>query len=133
MSSPLIEKVIYITRHVPSSAQKATAETAGYVLDQQNLNIVFNRDQVEEAVVAVLPPGHRTLALVSPGWALLELLRRGFTVLEFQNFASARQRGVFLCEGMHIHTLHKTEFVHCPVPPEAQEEDVLGPPPTPHS
>lgn len=106
----------FISRHIPTVAQQATvAERYGELVCTDPIVFEPGRvaDDVYHAIERLLNPERECpnadveplVAGVFPGWALLELLRDGWTVVEFVNEPSARQRGVFVCRGAFVHEL----------------------------
>ena len=122
--------VEFISRHIPGPAQAATCVAAlGEDLhhDPEMGSVVFDRDQDPAAALRQAGVDSTTVAIVAPTWVNLELLRKGYTLLEFVNRPSARQRGVFVCEGAYVHSLSESRFVASPVPVEEQEEQAIHP------
>jgi hypothetical protein len=114
----------FITKHKPTNGQVATARQMGFA----GINvktIEFGGNPVEQLVAVGIYPGS-TIAVVAPLFVSLMLLRAGYTIVDFVNEPSARQRGVFVCRGAWVHTLQESAFVPCPIPLEAQEESALA-------
>lgn len=143
----------FISRHIPTAAQVATVEARfGDLVCAEP--VVFEPGSVSDQMMAAIRPllsehvwtcddslhDHddlsddlRVVAGVFPGWALLELLRSRWTVVEFVNESSARQRGAFVCRGAFVHErlqpnaadpsdLLRSTFIACPVPVSEQQE-----------
>lgn len=144
----------FISRHIPTPAQRATvAERFGELACTDP--VIFEPGTVSRACWAAAqsvgaaytrlpcphdhPSGHdcdcdQVVAGVFPGWALLELLRAGWTVVEFRNEPSAREHGAFVCLGAFVHraeierdvvSVLPSEFIPCPIPVGAQGSSPL--------
>lgn len=118
-----MSKIFWFSRHQLTNGQLATLKEyfESVVIEQHN--IVFDDDVVNQIKEVT---DQKTIALVAPLSYGLILLRAGYTIIEFVNIPSARQKGVFLCKGMNIHTLQTTEFISCPLSPEEQEKSSLN-------
>jgi len=117
-----MSKIYWFSRHPLTNGQVATLQTAGYNEHEQH-NLMFN-DQIIEQIQQITD--NKIIALVAPLSYGLILLRAGYTIIEFVNIPSARQKGVFLCKGMNIHTLDKTRFIPCPLSEEDQDKGNLN-------
>lgn len=115
-------KIDWFSRHPLTDGQITTLQEAGYSEFEQH-NLLFN-DFIIEQIQQVTT--EKVIALVAPLQYGLILLRAGYTILEFVNIPSARQKGIFICKGMNIHTLQKSNFINCPLSPEHQEEGNLN-------
>lgn len=123
-----MSKIFWFSRHELTNGQIVTLKehleryNFGTVVIEQR-NLIFDDDIVNQVKEFT---DQKIIALVAPLSYGLILLRAGYTIIEFVNIPSARQKGVFLCKGMNIHTLQTTEFIACPVPIEEQEESSLN-------
>lgn len=117
-----LKNIVWFSRHPLTNGQEKTLEVAGYICKEQH-NIVFGNDIISQIQTIT---NQKTIALVAPLSYGLQLLRANYTIIEFVNIPSARQKGVFLCKGLNIHTLDSTEFIPCPLTPEQQEEGNLN-------
>lgn len=139
----------FISRHIPTDAQRATvAERFGSMvcLDSitfrpgsvviQFLALWNNWTALQSAVEELDDNGNvvssthdtpRVVAGVFPVWAALELLRADWTVVEFVNDPSARNRGQFVCRGAFVHYRKglTSEFLPCPIPVQEQDDGPL--------
>lgn len=117
-------RIIYwFSRHPLTNGQKATISRHFGNIEIEQKNVIFN-NQIIEQIQEIT--NQKTIALVAPLKYGLILLRAGYTIIEFENISSARQKGVFLCKGMNIHTLRESRFIPCPLSPEEQEEGELN-------
>jgi len=122
MNEYKIKNLCWFSQHDLTNGQIETLKSVG-INSHQKHNIIFNDDIVSQ--IETITPEH-LIAIVVPLNYGLKLLRAGYTIIEFQNIPSARQRGKFLCKGMNVHTSYKSEFHPCPVPLEKQEEGFLN-------
>ena len=132
---------IWASRHALTSAQKACFRLIGYEdLVILQCPITFGHDPVSQ-IREIEPVGtsewpwsvfrssegecdceRPLIGVVGPAAVVLELLRAGYAVAEFRNTPSARTKGVFLCEGMYVHTLSASVWYPCPIPLNEQEQ-----------
>jgi len=117
--------LLFISRHRPNNGQVAMLEVLGYE-DFEQMDLLFGDNPIEQVQALGLRPGAE-LAIVAPTAICLALLRAGYRLIEFVNEPSSRQKGVFVCRGAWRHTLAKSEFLPCPLPPEEQEAGDLSP------
>jgi hypothetical protein len=118
-------KMKWVSRHDLTNGQKSLLPLLGFN-SVEKINVVFENDPVGELNnIGISPPTR--IGVVAPLSVGLVLLRAGYEIIEFRNFPSARNKGVFLCEGAFIHTLDQSEWIGCPMSPEDQEEGDLSP------
>lgn len=120
----------WISRHPITNGQRALLNKLGYD-GEERTEVLFGSHPVEDLEKAgLLPP--QVIGVVAPAYVILQLVQVGFTVLEFVNAPSARQRGVFLCKGAWKYSLSRgelfMEYFPCPISLEKQEEGSLAPP-----
>ena len=115
--------LIWLSRHALTNGQVKTLESLGIANIKQH-NVTFYDDIINQIQSIT---SEKTIAIVAPLSYSLKLLRAGYTLIEFQNVPSARNKGVFLCKGLFIHTLESSLFIKCPLSPEQQEEGDLSP------
>lgn len=117
-----MRKLFFVSRHSLTNGQKATLKSIGFEGCPVNISLGNNpRADIRKAIGYT-----KQFAIVCPMNIGLELLRKGYTLYEFKNIPSARARRVFICQGVFKHTLAKSEFIQCPLPPEEQEEGSLN-------
>lgn len=122
------KKLFWLSRHPLTNGQKAVINRFFGDVEVEQQNVIFN-DQIVDQLNNLINPqkrGEMIVALVAPLKYGLTLLRAGYTIIEFENAPSARQKGVFICKGMNIHTLHESRFIPCPLSSEEQEEGNLN-------
>lgn len=115
--------LLFITRHKPTNGQIAVARELGYE-GITTMEVQFGDNPVGQLMGLGILPG-TAIAVVAPLYVSLSLLRAGYTLIEFVNEPSARQKGVFVCKGAWVHTINESRFVHCPIPLELQEQSSL--------
>lgn len=119
-----MKKIYWFSRHSLTNGQVSCLQAKygeNIIVKQENL--IFN-DNIVKQIENITTK--KTIALVAPLQYGLILLRAGYKLIEFINIPSARTKGMFLCKGMNIHTLHNSEFIECPIPVEKQEEGNLN-------
>jgi hypothetical protein len=117
------EVISWVSRHPLTNGQEAALEAAKLVV-KETIALTFGDDPVGELRGAT---NRATVALVAPMSIGLALLREGYTIVEFINSPSARQKGVFICKGLWVQTLKEGRWVPCPLTPEQQEKGDLTP------
>jgi len=135
-----MKKIIFVTRHNATDAQKALLKKMGYELEK-TVNITFSVS--EDFVVKLRNRGitSKTIALVAPTFVHMRLLNAGYIIIEFVNEPSKRAKGVFVCKGAFKSKLRcvpcdykgdkwdayiETDFYKCPISTEEQEEVSLN-------
>jgi len=118
-----MKKLIWLSRHPLTNGQIETLKQIQYTEIEQ-YNVTFNDDIINQIQSIT---SEKIIAIVAPLSYNLKLLRAGYTIIDFQNIPSARQKGVFLCKGLFVHTLESSLFIKCPLTPEEQEEGDLTP------
>lgn len=89
--------------------------------------VVFGDNPVDDLAHAGVP-ANGFLGIVAPLNICLAVLRTGRPLVEFVNVPSARQRGVFICQGAWFHTsLQESVWETCELSPEEQETGSLEP------
>lgn len=130
-------RISYSSRHPLTPAQLATIEAAWPGAQVKQVEIVFQLGQVHRQLSDQDPwylkgDGRTDVwILVAPMWVHAAALRGYNRTAEFANEPSARQRGVFLCKGLHVYHPELNapggvRWVECPVPLVEQEESSLN-------
>jgi len=118
-----MKKLIWLSRHSLTNGQTETLKQIEYTKIEQH-DMEFNDDIINQIQSIT---DEKTIAIVAPLNYSLKLLRVGYTLIEFQNIPSARQKGIFLCKGLFVHTLDSSLFINCPLSIEEQDEGSLAP------
>ena len=161
-----MNKLNWVSRHPMNAGQKAIVSQMGYDGENQ-IKVIFGIDPIEDLQKALPCPkawgkencatysqdtgcsksprdcGVKTVAIVAPSYVIFKLLVEGYKIIEFVNVPSARERGVFICQGAYVTSLTKIEdgddspswtilgytpqqdYVSCPLTEEEQEEGKL--------
>ena len=118
------KEFIWISRHDLTNGQAAMLPVLGFE-GVIKISLLFGDDPVADLHKIGVSPCK--IGLVAPLSVGLDLLREGFEIVEFRNKPSARQKGVFLCEGAFVHTLRQSVWHKCPMPLEQQGTGDLSP------
>jgi len=124
-----MSKLLWISRHPMSNGQRALLPLLGYQEEEQ-VALTFRGDPVGQ--IEKLRERGAEIAIVAPFHIASKLLNAGYGLIEFVNVPSARQKGIFVCQGayrMHLGTIITMEYTHCPLSPEEQGEGDLEIPP----
>jgi hypothetical protein len=120
-----MKTIYWFSRHLLTNGQIATLKSYyGENVTVEQYNVIFN-DNIVQQIEEITD--QKVISVVAPLYYGLILLRSGYTLIDFINIPSARQKGIFLCKGMNIHTLNDTLSIPCPMSEEEQEAGSLLP------
>jgi len=127
--------LLFISRHKPTLGQIKIAQALGYRgLEVKNIEFTTNplKDLYKQGITV---KGDAEIAVVAPTHINAILLNWGWTIIEFVNLPSSRERGKFLCRGAYYMKLAEKKdedepeieirFIPCPLSIEEQEEAPL--------
>ena len=124
------DRFIWVSRHPLTNGQIETIKYMGFKrkLIIGNINIDFSLKPWKDLEsFDIKPATYPVIGVVAPTYVTLALLRKGFRIIEFVNKPSARQKGVFICEGAYFHGPSASKFFPCPIAPKEQEKGSLSP------
>lgn len=88
----------FISRHDPNNGQLAMIYDMGYC-DYKKVPVVFGEDPVKDLKKAGVTT--KKIGIVAPTSVNAKLLNEGYTLVEFVNNPSKREKNKFVCEGAY--------------------------------